>query len=736
MASTNVFEELKVDIGNQTHNHRLLAAVNDAAMAVRNGWIFFVGMMAFFFIAVAGVTHQDLLLNSPVKLPLIQIDIELTRFFQFAPLAVVLFHFGILLQYIMLAGKTLALHEILKTEEEKTGNRTHPIRLEMSSYFFVQAMAGPARSPVLSIFLRAMTVLTLGLLPLTLLIYFQTTYLAFHDPVVTWAHRLYVLADLFVLLIIGVFTRFPNKLFRQAFSSYIRYHSSGIFLTLLISLAALFYSFCIATIPDSWLDRKMTALSRGTPLHVSVPYGTVGTMQNRHAFLPTAWLFEGRVSEMSGRASSWFSRNLIVTDVDLVPYVNAEREKANEVSLHLRGRDLRYANFSQSDMHRADFKEANLKQANLSQTNLSFARLRGARMYKVDLRNADLSHADLRWAKLKKSDLRQATLVRANLSSANLETVNLTDANLEGSKLQWANLLGANMEKVNLRKATISQANLQSVNLNGAEMQGADLFKANLNGAVLRNAHMQQAILLWARMVAADLRGAKLQGSDLRSTNMALSDLRGADLQGVDLVSATLKDADLRNVSVWQTNPTSDDMAQELRMQNIKLKNPEELGKKNEDYGLSRKKTPQEKRREANVKRLKKLQKLKKTTDWDETDEYSIWEGLMENKTGSSIGKYSLVLSDRLAEQGCRDRSRNAWMLASIIKRATDVYHSTRHSDNTSYFPPFNGNIERLYQKIADKRCQATKNLRGGLLVKLRIAVVQYRKKIRESKGQ
>ncbi len=715
-----------MEVSAASRNYRLLTAVNESALSVRNGWVFFVGMMAFFFIAIAGVTHQDLLLNSPVKLPLIQIDIELTRFFQFAPLAVVLFHFGVLLQYIVLAGKTLALHEILAIEEQKDGsNLTHPLRLELSSYFFVQAMAGPARSPVLSVFLKAMTVITLGLFPLILLLYFQTTYLAFHDPVVTWAHRSYIIVDLFVLMIIGVFRRFPNQLFTKAFSSHIRYHSISILVTSVIGVIALFYAFCIATIPDSWLDRKMNGILGGQ-YSVALPYGTTKD-EGRHAFLPTAWLFEGRVQESSGKASSWFSRNLIVTDVDLVPYVNADREKANEVSLHLRGRDLRYANFSLSDMHRADMKEANLKQAKLSQTNLSHARLRGAKLLRVDLRDAKLDHSDMRWTKLVGADLRRASMKGILLSSANLMKANLTGVDLEKANLQWANLLGVNLENANLREAILSQASLKSANLNNTQLQGADLFKANMDGVLLRNSQMQRAILLWANLRAADLRGAQLQGSDLRSTNMSLTDLRGADLQGVDMVSAKMKDADLRNVKIWQTNPPSDDFASEVSKQAIKLKDPQTHEKAPDTYGLSRKKTAQEKRREANSKRLSLLYKSQKTVEWDETDEYSIWENMQGERAGAEKKKYALQLSDKLAEIGCKDRSRTASLLASIVKRATDVYQSDLHSDNTSYFPPFNGDLQRLYIRLKDKGCKATANIPKALMAKLKKAASKKR---------
>ena len=46
-----------------------------------------------------------------------------------------------------------------------------------------------------------------------------------------------------------------------------------------------------------------------------------------------------------------------------MPYVSKDRENANEVSLHLRGRDLRNARFDRSDLHRADMTGAKLQNA-------------------------------------------------------------------------------------------------------------------------------------------------------------------------------------------------------------------------------------------------------------------------------------------------------------------------------------------------------------------------------------
>jgi hypothetical protein len=45
----------------------LLKAANDVAGAARNAWLAFLGLIAHFFVALAGVLHTDFLFNSGVK---------------------------------------------------------------------------------------------------------------------------------------------------------------------------------------------------------------------------------------------------------------------------------------------------------------------------------------------------------------------------------------------------------------------------------------------------------------------------------------------------------------------------------------------------------------------------------------------------------------------------------------------------------------------------------------------
>ena len=152
--------------------YSLLEAVNSASDTANTAWLIFLGIMAYFTIAVAGVSHKDLLLETPVALPIMQVQVQQSLFFQFAPVILVLFHVGVVSQLVLLSRKTLEFDYAVRSLE-MTDRRSHPLRLELHNFFFVQAVAGPHRSHVMSAFLHGMSWLTLVVLPVVLLLYVQ-----------------------------------------------------------------------------------------------------------------------------------------------------------------------------------------------------------------------------------------------------------------------------------------------------------------------------------------------------------------------------------------------------------------------------------------------------------------------------------------------------------------------------------------------------------------------------------
>jgi hypothetical protein len=407
--------------------------VNLTSASTRNGWVFFLALQAYFFVALAGITHKDLLLNTPVALPLLQVEISLQGFFVFGPVILVLIHVGILLQHVMLARQTRDLHERI-TKFEGTGLfRSHRTRMHLHSYFFTQLIAGPNRSPFFAFFLAVMTWLSFGILPLLLLLNFQTAFLPYHDLDITWAQRAYLILDVLMLTIFAAFMRYPAAPFVTGFGRTILERPLSFLLGLILCVGALFFSLSVATVPDEKMDRAMTSIMPAPVVSLSAD-----TRPPRQAFLLTALLFEGGVDVLSGTPAGLFGRNLVVTDAALVKDRGLTPE---ETSINLRRRDLRYGSFDRSDLHQADLTGADLTQASLREVNLIEAKAN-----KAIFRGADLWRAQFIPSVSPGRPVNPMRLRGADLRGANLQQANLMGAELDGALFEAADLRGAQMD--------------------------------------------------------------------------------------------------------------------------------------------------------------------------------------------------------------------------------------------------------------------------------------------------
>ncbi len=64
----------------------LLKAVNEASAQARNMWLSFLAFITYLVVALASITDKGLLLNEPIKLPIINVEISIIAFFVFGPI--------------------------------------------------------------------------------------------------------------------------------------------------------------------------------------------------------------------------------------------------------------------------------------------------------------------------------------------------------------------------------------------------------------------------------------------------------------------------------------------------------------------------------------------------------------------------------------------------------------------------------------------------------------------------
>jgi uncharacterized protein YjbI with pentapeptide repeats len=526
----------------------LISSLNSAADSARTAWLSWLAAAAFLFVTVGSVTHQELLLDAPIKLPLLGVEIPLAGFFSVTPLLIVFMHFGLMMQQAIMGSKAAALNEALK-DWEADEKRAHPLRHEIHSHFSAQLLAGTPTRGLLPVFWRLVGLTTFVLMPLSLLLFIQIAFLPFHDSNITWLQRLCVMSDLTIVIVFYILSHFPDSAAWTGLVSHLKaWHLRGTIIATSSPLI-LFFSVFVATIPGELVDRIASSLSWS----VTVPYQ--GEKSDRVAFWPTAYLFEGEVNHVTGKAGSIFSRNLVLTDTKLKS--NRERTIDND-QLILRGRDFQFGTFDRSSFAKADLTGSNFAGARLVNSDLSTAVMNCARPDNktlerlesepvpsgpqwmserdrllakhrpgcTDFTRADLTAASLVGAKLVGAKLSGATLVSADVSAANLFYALLDGANLANS-----NLSGSNLTLTTLNNARLTGARLDGAVLISAKMIGAQLGDASLIGADLRHSQLIAANLNWAQLIGADLGGA-----DLRATTMIAASLIGANVtSGVEV---------------------------------------------------------------------------------------------------------------------------------------------------------------------------------------------------------
>jgi uncharacterized protein YjbI with pentapeptide repeats len=658
--------------------YSLLEAVNASSDTAHTGWLIFIAIMSYLLVAVAGVTHKDLLLSSDIALPILQVRIDLTRFFLFAPILLVLFHLGVVAQLVMLARKTLEFDTAIRMLEV-TDRRTHPLRLELHNFFFVQAIAGPERSPVMSVFLHAMSWLTLVFLPVVLLLYVQVAFLPYHDETITWAHRVALTADMAMLILIGIFLTRAETSFLTAVGQTTRRHPFSFGLTCAVLLLVAFFSFLVATVPGEPLDRVAQVLTRSQNDRLGVG--------DERAAAGFAVPFLG--ARADGSLFGLFQRNLIVTDLDLVVDKDVTAE---EPSLVLRGRDLRYARLDRTDLHQSDLTGADLNGASLV----------GADLRRVLLQCSDVSRLILGEDRnaAKCPSARGANLTRAKLKDARMAGIDLTgarleEADLEGAELAYATLAGASFYAAHLERADLTGGVwAQGANFATASLQGADLAGARLAGADFTSAGLQGASLIHGRLIGATLRDADLEGADLSR----------ARLQGSDLSGAKIRAADLGNAWIWLTLAPDRESVVLADLSELAMKPLSERDVAQLERLLARTEEPLRGRLK---EKLAGVLGPQARTSWNDADQQA-WQVLSTASAAGLADNYKGRLTDHLARLSCKAR----WSDGSV---ATGVARRALRAD-------FKGDMPSMFDRLRASDCPASKTLPQPVLRNLATA--------------
>jgi uncharacterized protein YjbI with pentapeptide repeats len=679
--------------------YSLLDAVNASSDTAHMGWLLFLGLMTYFTIAVAGVSHKDLLLQTPVALPILQVSIQQVQFFQFAPVLLVLLHMGVVSQLVLVAKKTLEFDSAVAMLES-TDRRTHPLRLELHNFFFVQAIAGPHRSRVMSLFLHGMSWLTLVVLPVLLLLFIQIRYLPFHDAAITWVHRLALVADILVLITIGIFLLRGESSFGLAVGRTARERPISFVTTSIVFLATTFFSFFVATIPGETLDRMSRGMMGGPADQTVAPPAKTDRAISADTKPPSfmvGFTLPFLKTRNDGSLFGVFHRNLIAPDVDFLS--GRADPKPGENSVSLRGRDLRYAKLDRSNLAFADLTGADLDGASLIATDLT-----GAKLQCADLNELILSEnrAAALCASARSANFTRAGLKGARMSGIDAQGAKFEEAQMEGAELAYSVLTGANFSSAHMERVDMTGGvHAEGTNFLIASLQGADLTGSLLHGADFSSAAMQGVMLSHAQLYGAALRDVDLEGADLNQSK----------LQGADLTGAKLRAGDLRGASLWLTLPPAADAVANADLTDLAMKplDEKDLAAFNEVVGRMNNTRTRGLVKDA----LSAISNTVESRKWLGAADQGRWQALATAGGSALSDGYKLRITDTLGSLACKARWSSGHVATGIAKRAQGQL--------------FRGDMPALYDRLRARECPAAENIAKKALRDLASAVDNVR---------
>lgn len=432
--------------------NKVRGALDDAAAMARNLWLAFLTFGTYLVIAVGSVTHRDLFLEQPIKLPLLNVELPLVGFFVVAPILFIIFHAYLLLNLRLLVDNVKRYNRMVESAG-LSETESDSFRLLLTNFPFVQLLAGTsdARRGLVGGLLTVIVWVTVVLAPVMLLVMMELQFLPYHSEPITWLLRIALFAELALLWVF-----WPSIMLLPRSRSRMLMATTRIASVLLTTLVVVFILF-FATFPGEYFDKNLTANRSG-------------------AYTP---LF----GEGDGSRHGLVHNTLFLPDQDFVD--GDKLDKVNR-SLSLRFRDLRGAILVRADLRKADLTGAKLEHADLFQ-----ARLNEADFAKADLRRANLSEARLEEAVLQDAQVQQANMVRANLNGAKMAGARFDLAQLAKARLAGIHAMGTG--ETSFRGSDLSQADFRGASLQGAQFLGAVLTETDFRGARLNAADFSVA---------------------------------------------------------------------------------------------------------------------------------------------------------------------------------------------------------------------------------------------------
>lgn len=452
-------------------------ALNDASGKASALWTTFVTFALYLLISFGSVTHRDLFLENPVRLPLLNVELPLTAFFAVAPAVFVIFHFYVCLQLFGLARRTVAYNTLLRSEVDTEAQR-QMLRQRIDLFLVAQFLAGPRaqRVGLVGLSLRFIAWVTIVAAPVAVLLVAQLTFLPYHSAPVSWVQRLCLLIDLAVIWFFWkrirdgddpILPRVPPKV----------WEGIGIATTVLIA----WFSVGVAYFPGELAER--IGLDR-----VLFTGGDDGL----HLRSLNDLLFSDDIDLATSRPLGLLN-NRIVLPGQSFAHVGPTYHAGGRRSFS--GRDLSYAILDRTDLGDADFSGSILRHARLIGAKLDGANFLYAKLDDADARDAQFRNVSFALASVERALFLGAKFVGARFSGSSLSAARFYRAVMIGSGFHYASLLGAQFNGAELGGTLFLSSDLRGASFVGASLVGTHFANSCLDLASFHRAHLDGIII-------------------------------------------------------------------------------------------------------------------------------------------------------------------------------------------------------------------------------------------------
>ncbi|HXN88325.1 MAG TPA: hypothetical protein VN890_03055, partial [Methylocella sp.] len=318
--------------GKEAHDlDALRKTVEDAASVGAGFWLSYLFVLFYIAIAAGAVTHKDLLLENPVKLPFLNVELPLVAFFVLAPILFIVSHAYTLVHFVMLGAKVGVYDKELRAQLGDARETRDGLRRQLPSNIFVQFLAGPGdiRKGGLGLILKAIAWTSLVIGPVLLLLLIQAQFLPYHLEWVTWVQRIAIVIDVILLwllwpAVLNGRSKLMWRLERRGKSWLGVLALTGRYIAgLTACLVPIGLVFTAATFPGEGLDEWIGKRKWIPPY----PPAKWSDQKDWMSFLTTLYgqegwtsfhdlLFNGQIDKISRRRKSLFSNTLVLPGFD------------------------------------------------------------------------------------------------------------------------------------------------------------------------------------------------------------------------------------------------------------------------------------------------------------------------------------------------------------------------------------------------------------------------------------